>query len=192
MAEVIDDDQTSYDIDETFIEKVVELAENSVRIDKHGLDDAIIEQTYIYSRISEAYSTAVALRDSHKQTVETLRYSADQTIRRKLEEEGAKKLTEGNIEAQVMLTGNYMTAMDRYLDWKIAVTKLSVWRDVYEQRAHMLKTLVELYTSGYYSDVVITSAKANRSDQQAEIGKEKLLPRRQKKSEDLLKGKERL
>lgn len=118
-------------------------------IDKLALDECLMEQAEIYSKVAEAVATAEAERDAAQLEFEELQADLDQAVRKKAADK-KERLTDATVR-QLLPTMPKVQALSRNLLDKKREAKL--WRALekaFEQRADMLKKLVDLHLRSTY------------------------------------------
>lgn len=118
-------------------------------IDKHALDECLMEQPELYDRVAEAVANAEAERDSAQLSFDELAAEFDKTLRERAEK-ADKRVTDKNIEQQLKGLPKVQTAHRELLEKK---KEAKLWRALekaFEQRADMLKKLVDLHLRSTY------------------------------------------
>lgn len=119
-------------------------------IDKDNLDTELIQQSSIFYQISDSLTESIADRDAKKDKL--LNADSQVSTRFRLISEGeTKKWTEGKILENVQLSSEHKVANALYLQAKETVGKWSALQEAFLQRSSMLKYLVNLYTSDYFT-----------------------------------------
>lgn len=145
--------------------------QDSLLINQNALDYEIMHQAQTYNEIGiatvEAKSEADALYEAYKNTDATLNIS----VREELTALGTK-FTEAIVAAKVATHPDHVTAYQDYLNAKLVADKLSVLKDAYSQRSSMLRDLVSLFSSSYWTKDSISAT--SNSDIGTEIKKHAL------------------
>lgn len=123
-----------------------------LEIDKFNLDTCIIKQPILYERYSTLYVEAVEIRDRLKLKLEETYAIIDKEIRQKYILSGMK-ITEKAIENEIIVDSDYKKAMDKYMSAKKDAETFGVLKESFGQRKDMLKLLVELHITNYYSSL---------------------------------------
>lgn len=121
----------------------------ALAIDKHNLDDMVMQQPMLYMDVSEEASKAINVRDSDKVTLKELEASESVRITSELTA-CAKKPTAAQVTASVTTSEVVKVAKDRL---QKSTQEARLWEDLkeaYIQRSHALKELANLAVSGYY------------------------------------------
>jgi len=114
-------------------------------IDKHNLDEAIIQQAGLYSEVSDEVALAQADYESEKGYLDQLAGELDGELRVKY-----PKLAVQAINAKVQAhreMSKQRELVNKRLRW---FRRWQGLQKAYEQRANLLKALVSLYTSEYF------------------------------------------
>lgn len=127
-------------------------------IDKHNLDDVIMEQPGLFYDVSEQLTIALAERDAAKENLEIVNAELDSKWRKNLQSQA--KLTEKVISNHVMQDPDHEAAFTEYLTFKSKADRLQALKDAFQQRSYMLKSLVALYTANYYEDSAMKPSRA--------------------------------
>lgn len=125
--------------------------EQFLKINMSELDNDLIQQPELLRQVSEAYALAVSRRDAAKEELERVNAELYSTIRSQAEEEG-RKITEKAIDSEITQSPEHQRAHREWLDRKLEADQWSALKDSFYQRSHMLRDLVSLFTSGYFSD----------------------------------------
>lgn len=114
-------------------------------IDKHALDDAVIQNPVLFDRVAEAYAEATAERDALKEELATVDAQLDGSLRLK-----NTTATEGKVKALIQAHPQHQKAFTEWLEAKEYADKLGVLKEAFKDRSHMLRTLADLHVSGYF------------------------------------------
>lgn len=146
-----------------------------LQIDKHALDDALIEQASVYFTISQDLSQAVSDRDEVKENLDVTDAQLYLDIRADLIDNG-EKATEAQVSAQVHTHSKHEGAMKDLLKARKQVDVLGALKDSFQQRSYMLRELVELYIAGYFMQSADkgTGGGRGKSDSQYKRNREKI------------------
>lgn len=118
-------------------------------IDKLALDECLMEQPEIYDQVAEAVATAEAERDAAQLRFDELVAEFDQAQREKASK-GEKRITDKAIEKQILVLPKVQKQQLELLEKK---KEAKLWRALekaFEQRADMLKKLVDLHIRSTY------------------------------------------
>lgn len=141
-----------------------------LQIDRDKLDEELINQSLKYYQIAEKHAYAVSRRDEAYDYIKQVDAELYSDFRRKADEAG-HKITETAINSLVLADELHKKAVEVHLQSKLEVDILAALRDAISQRSYMLRDLVELYLSGYYSTTSIPdrrdkTLKANRLEKE--------------------------
>jgi preprotein translocase subunit SecA len=123
--------------------------ESMLKIDKHALDDELIEQPQYYSDVSQRLATTISYRDEAKAEVEGTRAMIDQQIRREAVE-NAEKITESAIGNRVIQHPEYQKVQIVYAAWTDRYNRWMGLKESIIQRGYALKDLVALFAADYW------------------------------------------
>lgn len=154
------------------IELLKEL-EKAMLIDKDGLDDCLIAQPDLFYRVSKQLVHLVSKRDAAKHYLEVTEAEVDETIRahardteRKRADKGEKekKVTEGEIRAQISMHEDVVTAHQSLADLTRRAAAWLALKEAYQQRSYVLKDLTALHIANYYTDAPARNASGRQYD----------------------------
>ena len=137
---------------------------DDLRINRNDLDGEVVRQPELLYAAAEAHALAVSKRDHAAKKLDEVRAIVDHDVRELLNIDG-EKYTEKMVTSAVDVTPDFLDAQSRSLKAKRTADLASALRDAFHQRAFVLRDLVSLYVSGYYSDASIGAAsRAGNSD----------------------------
>lgn len=123
-------------------------------IDKNSLDLEVIRQSQTYYEVgtlaAEAKSRRDALYEAYKQKDAELNVS----IRQEASDAGLK-ITDAVTAAKVLSHPEHVHAYDAYLAASLETDKLSILKEAWGNRAFMIRDLVSLYQSNYFTTETI-------------------------------------
>ena len=122
-----------------------------LQLDKHALDDELIQQASMLHTVSDAYEEAMSERDDLKEKLATADAELDQSIRDDAEEHN-EKITESMIKAKIQSDVEHKKAYFAYASAKLKAGKLLALKDAFKERGYMLRELCSLYLSNYFED----------------------------------------
>lgn len=120
-----------------------------LQINKHALDDELIQQPSLFYEVSEAYVQAAAERDAAKEALACADAKIDGIIR---DRESDNKITETMVKNEVTLHPSHIKAFSSWLDAKLLADQLQAMKEAFQQRSYMLKDLASLYVSNYFEN----------------------------------------
>jgi hypothetical protein len=138
---------TSNKREATFLEEL----QSTLRIDQNALEDAAAQHPELFYRVASEYALTTSLRDQAKQDLSETEAKADSRIRHDIEVAG-DKVTEKAVESAKLLDGQVTKARDRLMRLNQEVGEWSALKEAFQQRGYVLRDLVQLYLSRYYSD----------------------------------------
>lgn len=122
-----------------------------LKIDKHALDDDIVQQPMLFYEVSEAYVVAAAERDGFKEALARVDAGLDAEIREELEKSDTKA-TEAMVKNQIQCHQDHEKAYKLYAKAKEQADLLAVMKDSFQQRGYMLRDLCQLYVANYFEE----------------------------------------
>lgn len=158
--------------------------EGVLQIDKHNLDEALMNQAEIYHQISTDYVGATSRRDEAYSEIKDIDSRLYQEIREELIESG-EKATEAMVQNAVLAHDEHQVAVQEHLSAKTEADHLGALKEAFHQRSYMLRELVNLYVSGYYTDSAMSYDKDVAKDRQADMNKRKMSEKRRTKRKSL-------
>lgn len=123
----------------------IEEFRKTLELDKHSLDEELVQQPSLYFRISEAYVELAAIRDTKKEALETVDAKLDAGFRISND-----KLTEPKIKNMIQAHTDHQEAFIAYNEAKKAADLMAGLKEAFHIRGYMLRDLVSLYSTGYY------------------------------------------
>src|SRR5262245_41446394 len=114
--------------------------ENQLKIDRHRLDDALIEQGQLFYQVSHAYRLAVSVRDATKARMRSLESQLRTEAREELQRD-EERVTEAMVAKSVELNPAYKKLRLRLL---AETQEADLWlalKEAYVQRSYVLKDL---------------------------------------------------
>src|SRR3990167_575332 len=123
-----------------------------LKIDQSELDECCLKQPVLFDYYVQNLASLSKNRDEIKLAVEQTSARLDGIIREAASAEG-KKLTEAMVQNEITRNLQYADLQQKYVNICSDVKEAEVIRDAFNQRREMLKLLVELYISGYWSSV---------------------------------------
>lgn len=125
--------------------------EQRLKIDRHSLDEALIQQGELFYQVSHAYTLAVSQRDATKEKLRRLEAQLWIATREDLERQ-EERVTESMVAKTVELVPEYQKARKRLL---VHTQEADLWqalKEAYVQRGYVLKDLCGLFVSNYYAE----------------------------------------
>jgi len=128
----------------------IEIFRELLEIDRNNLDDALITQSELFFKVSEAQVLAAASADALKEGVAMVDADLDAVVRQQLDDAGEKD-TVAKVQAGINSHEDHITAVDEWLETKREADMLRAMKDSFSMRSSMLKNLVELVCTQYYT-----------------------------------------
>lgn len=127
-----------------------------VAIDKNRLDEALEQQPVLLQEVGDAYALSLSERDACKDDLVRVAASIAAELRA-----GDEKISESKIQSLLPLDKRHQIALSDYGRAKFLADKWAGLQEVYRQRGHALKSLVDLHISGYYTRSSVQSTRAS-------------------------------
>ena len=148
-----------------------------LRIDRHNLDEEVERQPALYYKVAAEEARMRSRFDASKNALEMIMANLDGEIRSKALKKD-EKITEAVVRAKVSQDKRCVQASEEQLKQKRRLDLLTALKDSFRQRSYMLRDLVELYTSGYYTDAAIRGHSDRAKEKHAEKNQERMTQRR--------------
>lgn len=132
-------------------------------IDQHALDRELIRQAHTYHEIAIAYAEAVSKRDAAYENIKTVDANLYFHLRQTYEAEGTK-ITESLLSQKVLTHPEHTRAHGEHNLLKLEADKLMALKDAFGQRSYMLRDMVQLYTTGYFTENSVSGKESVASD----------------------------
>lgn len=126
----------------------------ALAIDRYSLDTCITEQVILFSEVSEETVDALARRDTAKKHMEEMYADVSLRIRQEAVDEG-KKMTEGLVKENVLVSVDYIEAQDAYFEIKNQADHWSALKEAFMQRSYMIREMGALYVAGYFAEITV-------------------------------------
>jgi hypothetical protein len=124
--------------------------EESLKIDKHNLDEEWLGLPMLYAEWSEKYAQAVLERDREKQRMELVRTELDAKIRSNPDSYGIKKGTEGEIGNCILQQKEYQESQKKHQDSCYQVNVLSGATEALSHKKAALENITKLFLAAYF------------------------------------------
>ena len=125
---------------------------DDLKIDQSELDECCLRQPILFDNYVQNLASFCKNRDEIKVAMERLYANLDGIVREAASAEG-KKITENMIQNEIIRNLQYADLQQKYIDACAKVKEAEIIREDFQQRKDMLKLLVELYISGYWSTI---------------------------------------
>jgi hypothetical protein len=125
-------------------------AKELLKIDKHRLDDMVMEQASLYDDIGDAHVMCMSERDMAKEALAEVDAVVSDEYRDNAITAG-EKVTESALLRKVQQDTRHSDAYETYAELKLKTDRWGVLKDSFGQRASMVKHLCELYNNQYYT-----------------------------------------
>lgn len=164
--------------------------EHALKIDKHALDDELIEQPQRYRDVSEAYALAISRRDMAKDELKTTEARLYVEIKRNNDKSG-DKCTNDMLNALVQSNSKRATVAKAYFDAALEADKWEALQNAFDQRSFVLRSLVSLHLGSYFSESSASSPQARELQDREHDDRRRRLNELRNKSEHKKGGVER-
>lgn len=150
-----------------------------LEIDQNDLDTACLKQPVLFDMYAQNVAVLSKKRDELKLMIEQEGARLDGILREAASAEG-KKITEIMVQNEIVRNKQYADLQQKYLNLCSEVKEAEIVRDAFNQRKDMLKLLVELFISGYWSSTETKLVKDQRVGALKEKLEEKMKQDKQK------------
>lgn len=133
----------------------IEEAQRGLRIDRHSIDEAILEQSVLFYDVSNNLVLAKEEKDRLKDEMESLGAEISNDKREEFQDDKIK-FTEHALKEEVALDKNYIKSKKRYNQSYSDLRKWEAMKEAYMQRSYMLKELARLWSANYYGDTSLS------------------------------------
>lgn len=118
-----------------------------LKLDRNDLDRAAEQQSDLYLQVSDRHVAAVSTRDEAKNQLALVDAELAASIRSKQE----KRLAEGAIYDEVIVTAKHKLAAADYEQKKRTTDQWGALRAAYEMRSKMIRELTQQFATGYFT-----------------------------------------
>jgi uncharacterized membrane protein YheB (UPF0754 family) len=132
-----------------------------LQIDKHALDECVMQQPHLFFQVSEAFMQAAAKRDALKEELAVVDAKLDAEVREDLEKSDIK-ITEAKVKSNIGTDKRHEAAFRKYIAAKEHADVLMALKDAFQQRSYMLRDMVQLYATNYFEDSSMSSRDLTR------------------------------
>jgi hypothetical protein len=122
-----------------------------IKLDRNALDVAAEEQAQIFLEVAQQHVLACSRRDEAKDDIARIDASLARDFRAQCEEQKIRA-TEALISDHVLQHQSHISAAATLRLHRIEADQWGALREAFDQRMRMIKELVGLYASGYYSE----------------------------------------
>lgn len=128
----------------------------ALQIDQHRLDDMLMQQPIIQQTISELAVEVVSMRDAAKERLSRVDAQVAKVLRNRIMiEEG--KVSETRVDKEIPLTREHKEAHHVYNELCALAAQWEALRDTVRNRSFVIRDLVSLYTSNFFTDTSFRS-----------------------------------
>ena len=154
--------------------------EAALQIDRHNLDTEIERQPNLYYEVASEAARAISRRDQIDKNLKYVEAELDGKIRRKFDKNN-KSFTEAMVKATILKHDDHKEATKKLIIARRNAEIVGALRDAFRQRSYMLRDLVELHISGYYTSASIGGSSSIIKDSKAERIKQYMADKRDRK-----------
>jgi hypothetical protein len=122
-----------------------------IKLDRNALDVAAEEQAQIFLEVANRHVMAVSRRDEAKDDLAHIDAQIARDFRAKCEEDKIRA-TEALVTDHILQHQSHISAAATLRLHRIEADQWGALREAFDQRMRMIKELVGLYASGYYSE----------------------------------------
>lgn len=122
-----------------------------LKIDKQSLDEELVRHPVLFDEVSQEYVLAVSLQDQAKEAIRPQDAGIDLEVREEAKK-NKEKITEAEILALVQSSRDHTHVVQSYLEAKFKAEGWGALKEAFHRRGYMLRDLVSLYISGYFSE----------------------------------------
>lgn len=134
-----------------------------LQIDPHALDRHLSEQAAIYHRLSTEYVEAVSVLDEARTELKHKEAELDPQVREDLAAESDGRVTESMVANAIQTHSDRVRLQKKVARLKLDADKKSARKDAFHQRGYMLRDMVELHVTGWFTKESIGAA-SNKKD----------------------------
>ena len=158
----------------------IEELEGLLKIDRADLDSEVERQPTLYYKVAAEAARLRSEVDAAKDRLDRTSAELDLLIRENALRDD-EKITEGGVRSRVTTDKAYQAAITAFSKVKQQLDQTGALQEAFRQRSYMLRDLVELYISGYFTDAVIKGHANRARDNHALKNQEKMSERRRER-----------
>ncbi|MBX4215938.1 hypothetical protein KW797_03240 [Candidatus Parcubacteria bacterium] len=153
---------------------------NRVKIDKDRLDSAVEEQAFLFLEVCEHHVRATSLADAARDELKQTDGRLAREFRMKQMKDG-EKATEAMVNEHLVLHSEHRGAIDKLNDREREKERWYALRQAMDQRSKMLRELVNLFASSYFTSSGAATPRNAVRDALAETARKKMDEQRRSK-----------
>lgn len=151
--------------------KTLDYYQGLLKIDKHDLDNALMEHPDLFAEVAGEKALSISKRDQAKLELEEIEAQTDIDLRDDFARSGTK-VTEALISNHVTRDVDVQAAQRKLLNAKLEAERWSALAEAFSQRGYILKDLCALYIAGYWgSRSAEGEAKTSASERTAQTAR---------------------
>lgn len=152
-----------------------------IKIDRNNLDAAAIEQSEVFLDICEHHALSISKRDAAKEALSTVDAEVARDKRIDCTKKGEKQPTKDAMDEYVVLHERHTNAQAALANAQREERRWGILRDSFDQRMRMIRELVGLYASGYWTNSGTAVARGSVEQATAERRREEMAKAREQK-----------
>lgn len=123
---------------------------SSIRIDKHSLDEELVQFPSVMLEVNEQVAAAIADRDAKKSLLNESEAQALARVRKDAADKG-EKITEGAVKERAAMDSLVMKDSDIFQAAEESVRMWQALQNALDAKGKMLRELGSLFVAGYWS-----------------------------------------
>lgn len=134
-----------------------------LKIDKHALDEELVEQPQLFYHAAQQYVLASSRRDAAYDEIKLTEAALNEEVRRELLKLN-DKVTEAMVNSSVISHPMRVKAIEDHLAAKKEADEWSALKEAFGQRAYMLRDLVQLFVANYFATSSVSTDNPKRGE----------------------------
>lgn len=127
-----------------------------LRVDKHRLDDELVQQPSLLFEVSEALTEAIDSRDALKNDLTVVEAEEDKRFRKEFDD-AEEKYTEGTIKAKIMTSKRRQAVHKQFAAAKALADQLNALKEAFLARGYAIRDLCQLHVANYFQETSVRS-----------------------------------
>ena len=148
-------------------------------IDKHALDREVCEQSARLNDVGQEAARLASVRDSAKDRAKVVAAERAIAIRAELTDSGGR-VTESQIEARLMTDADRIDAQRDLIQAERDCAEAEARRDAWRERGYMLRTLADLYASGYWASASLAGDRRAAEEREGDVARQAVATQRRR------------
>jgi hypothetical protein len=125
--------------------------EKDLQIDDAALDLELLNQASLFMKYAKHYADTQRIVENTKQSLDIVRAGLDKSIRENPEKFKIEKITEGAIQATILIDKGYQLANQQYLDAQYEKNMAGNAVNSMNMRKEMLEGMIKLLAQSYFA-----------------------------------------